>query len=137
MKKAAISCFILIACVAIVLFFPISKTTAFSGNGSILNSEKERVADCSIAVEVKELKSLVLRYRMSFSFILNDELCYASEEVRFPASVSETRYGDCLISQFYYDGETNSMKHCSLSYWGDHSYAEIFWEDNYYTLSME
>lgn len=137
MKKTASICIIVIACVATVLFFPISKTRTFSGNGSVLNSEKEKTADCTITVEVKELTSLMLRYRMNFSFMLNDVPCYASEEVRFPAAVSVTEYGDCLISQFYYDGETNSMKRCSLFYQGDHSYAEIFWEENYYTLSME
>lgn len=137
MKKTTILCLIAIACALIVLFFPISKTTSFSGDGSILNGEKETIGDCTIAIEVKELKSLVLRYKMNFSFMLNDTPCYASDEVRFPASVSVTEFGDCLISQLYYNAETNRMELCSLFYRGDHSYAEVFWEGKYYSLAME
>lgn len=137
MKKNTIICIIAVTCIVIVLFFPITKTKAFSGNGSVLNSEKERIDDCTIAIEIRELTSLVLRYSTNFSFALNGTPCFASEEVRYPVSVSVTKYGDCLISQSYYDEKSNEMKPCSLFYRGDHSYAEIFWEDNYHTLTIE
>lgn len=137
MKRKVFICIIAIVCAAVVLFLPVSKTRSFSGNGSVLNSEKEKIGDCTISIEVKELKSLVLRYRMNFSFTMNDEPCYASEEIRFPVAVSLTEYGDCLLSQSYYDAATNRMQPCSLFYWGDHSYAEVFWKDRYYCLEME
>lgn len=137
MKRKEFICIIAIVCAAVVLFFPVSKTRSFSGNGSVLNSEREKIGDCTISIEVKELKSLVLRYRMNFSFTMNDEPCYASEEIRFPVAVSVTEYGDCLLSQFYYDSETNRMQPCSLFYRGDLSYAEIFWKNSYYSIEME
>lgn len=137
MKKTVIVCVAAIVCAAIVFFFPISKTTSFSGNGSVLTGEKDRIEDCTLTIEVKELTSLAMGYKKNFSFAVNGVPCYDSEEVRFPVAVSETEFGDCLISQSYYDAESNRMKPCSLFYWGDHSYAEIFWKDNYYSLAME
>lgn len=135
MKKTTKICIITIICAVIVLFFPVSHTVSFSGNGHILNSEKEPIGDCIIAIEVTELKSLAVRYKTNFSFARNGIPCYATDEVRFPVSVSETEFGDRLISQFYYDAQSNRMKHCSLFYWGDHSYAEVFWKDSYYSYS--
>lgn len=137
MRKRVIACVIALVCVALVLFFPFSKTIVFSGNGNVLNSEQEPIDECAITIEVKEWRSLVLRYKTNFSFALDGTKRYASEEVRFPASCTVSEYGDCLISQSYYDEKTNSMEHCTLFYRGDYSFADIYWEDDCYSLSME
>lgn len=137
MRKRVIACVIALVCVALVLFFPFSKTIVFSGNGNVLNSEQEPIDECAITIEVKEWRSLVLRYKTNFSFALDGTKRYASEEVHFPLSFSVSERGDCLIGQSYYDEKTNSMKFCSLFYLGDYSLVETFWEDNYYSLSME
>ncbi|MCQ2442528.1 MAG: hypothetical protein MJ077_05300 [Oscillospiraceae bacterium] len=137
MRKRMLLCVAALVCIVVVLFFPFSKTVVFSGNGHVLNGEKEAIADCAIAIEVKEWRSLALRYKMSFSFAVDGTNCYVSDEVHFPLSFSVSERGDCLIGQSYYDEKTNSMKFCSLFYLGDYSLVETFWEDNYYSLSME
>lgn len=137
MRKRVIACVIALVCVALVLFFPFSKTIVFSGNGNVLNSEQEPIDECAITIEVKEWRSLALRYKMSFSFAVDGTNCYVSDEVHFPLSFSVSERGDCLISQSYYDEKTNSMEHCTLFYRGDYSFADIYWEDDCYSLSME
>lgn len=126
MKKwIAVICALLI-CAA--LFFPVSTVHTISGNGEVLTTEKEKVGDCELSVEIKEVRSLVTCYSRRFTFTL-DGRTFAEFESN---AGSETDDGLCLLSQMFYDAEKDSMELCSLVYQKDFSYALLRLDDHLY-----
>lgn len=108
--------------------FPLVTTRSVSGNGEVLTSSREKVGDCSLAIEIQEVASLARCYHKQFSFTLD-----GNHFTEFHShSHAETQDGLCLISQMYYDTATDSMALCSLVYPEDLSYAVIRWNENLY-----
>lgn len=122
-----------IICILVILFFPIQSTRSFSGNATVITEAGRKPSTSSLALEIKNLRSLVCIYRKSFSFVLDDILVdeFASNYY------SESEYGDCLISQMYYEEEEDRMELCSLFYPSDLSYMELTWNENRYILKMK
>lgn len=116
--------------IAAVLFFPVRKTYSISGDGAVLTTDKEKIGDCTLSIEVQEVTSLAVRYRKTFSFMIDGE-----QVSKFQSShASETGGGLCFISQMYYDAQKDSMASCELVYQEDLSYAVIYWNDRLYFL---
>lgn len=140
MRRNVIICTSMIVCILAVLFFPFSKTRNYSGNGKVLNSKQEVTNECSMAVEVREWRSLVCRYKMNYTIQLNGIDSYVSDEsdgLHHPTSFMVSEQGDYLISQAYYDEKTNSIKNTSLFCRGDQSMVEFNWDGVYYRINME
>ncbi len=117
--------------IAIVLFFPIRKTSSISGDGVVLTTDKEKIGDCTLSIEIQEVRSLAVRYRKTFSFVVDGERV---SEFR-SAYASETSDGLCSISQMYYDAQEDRMAGCQLVYQRDLSYAVIHWNDQLYFIT--
>jgi len=116
--------------IAAVLFFPVRKTYSISGDGAVLTTDKEKIGDCTLSIEVQEVTSLAVRYRKTFSFMIDGK-----QVSKFQSShASETGGGLCFISQMYYDGQEDRMDSCELVYQEDLSYAVIHWNDRLYFL---
>ncbi len=80
--------------IAIVLFFPIRKTSGISGDGAVLTTDKEKIGDCTLSIEIQEVTSLAVRYRKTFSFVVDGERVCEFQS----AYASETGGGLCFIS---------------------------------------
>ncbi len=117
--------------IAIVIFFPIRKTSGISGDGAVLTTDKEKVGDCTLSIEIQEITSLAVRYRKTFSFVVDGERISEFQS----AYASETVDGLCYISQMYYDGQEDRMAGCELVYQEDLSYAVIYWNDRLYFIT--
>ena len=59
-KKLVLAMIIIFAVTA--LFFPVSATHIISGDGDILTLQKEKVGDCRLRVEIKEISSLMVHF---------------------------------------------------------------------------
>ncbi len=116
--------------IAVVIFFPVRKTSGISGDGAVLTTDKEKIGDCTLSIEIQEITSLAVRYRKTFSFVVDGKPVCEFQS----AGASETGDGLCSISQMYYDEQENSMSVCSLVYQEDLSYAVIYWNDRLYFL---
>ncbi len=117
--------------IAIIIFFPIRKTSGISGDGAVLTTDKEKIGDCTLSIEIREVTSLAVRYRKTFSFVVDGERV---SEFR-SAYASETSDGLCSISQMYYDAQEDRMAGCQLVYQEDLSYAVIYWNDQLYFIT--
>ena len=125
--KQKITVMVLLALV--VLLFPISSTQNLSGEGEVLNRQKEKVGTCQLEVEITEVSSLVFTYKKAFTFVLD------GRPVEEFATDSHSEIEDiCLLSQMYYDEEQNEMSLCSLIYKKDLSYAVLELGENYYFI---
>lgn len=126
-KLIVCSCIVLLV---VVTFFPTTTTHFASGNGQVLTSNEEKIGNCKLSLEIKEVKSLLFCYKKSFSFVLDEYI--------FPESVSstydETDGGICFISQIYYDKDKNRLSSCSLAYQDDLSYFVLQFNEKLYTL---
>ncbi len=117
--------------IAIVIFFPIRKTSGISGDGAVLTTDKEKIGDCTLSIEIQEITSLAVRYRKTFFFVVDGEQVCEFQS----AYASETGGGLCSISQMYYDAQENRMASCALVYQEDLSYAVIYWNDRLYFIT--
>ena len=130
MKKIKILLIIIIFAI-IILMTPLPIKKNFSGEAEILLNN-EKTGECSLSVEITELKSIIHCYRKSFSFILN-----GSEYNKFASChYSKADYGWCLISQMYYDGEADRMSLCSLYYPPYFSHLELTVNETKYVLPI-
>lgn len=121
---------IVIAIVLAVLFFPVPITHNFSGDGDILSRQKEKIGTCILDIEIKEVSSLAICYKRSFSFSIDGG---SVKEIENPAhsEADET----CLLSSMHYDKAMDEMRPCGLVYKTDLSYAIIVLESNYYYIN--
>ena len=119
MKKKTILAIVLLIAIIGVLF-PIPTTHTVSGEGAVLNPQKEKIGDCELEVELKELSSLLVCYKRSFSFVLDGK----AVDTFSTTSYSEAE-GLCLLSQMYYDEEADMMALASLLYPEDLSYVVL------------
>ncbi|MDO5400254.1 MAG: hypothetical protein Q4F17_04635 [Eubacteriales bacterium] len=119
---------------AAVLFFPIKRTYTLSGDGAVLTLGKEKVGDCTMSVEIQELKSLAMSYRKTFSFVL-DGVESPSDFIHFDDEhYSKTPGIPYLLTQACYSGPDDRTEFYTLLYAPDLSYAVLKWGDNLYFL---
>ena len=129
-RKAIFGCALLLV---LILFFPVASTREIAGQGHLLGENREGIGVCSLSVEIKEVKSLAVKYSKRFAFTLDGR-----DFSRFGTHVHrETSDGRCLISQMYYDGETNRYQLCTVFYAEDLSWLELTWAENCYALRQE
>ena len=127
-KKTLFAIILLIALVAVL--FPIPTIHNISGAGEVLNLQKEKIGTCELEVEIKEISSLAICYKRSFSFILNGK----AVETFSTTSYSEAD-GLCLHSQMYYNEKMDMMTLASLIYPKDLSYVVLDLGSNYYFIN--
>lgn len=127
-KKANIVIILLI--VVVVLLFPIPTIHNIRGNGEVLNIQKESIGACELEVVMKEVSSIAVCYKRSFSFVLNGKVV----ETFSSTSYSEAD-GICLLSQMYYNEEADMMNLASLIYPKDLSYVVLNLGSNYYFVN--
>ena len=129
MKKKIVLAIAIIVILSVV-FFPMTTTHRISGDGDILTPQKEKVGTCELEIEIKEVSSLLFCYKKSFTFAVDDN---------FVEEFETTSYSEadkiCLISQMYYNNETDEMSVASLTYPGDLSYAILNLGANYYFIN--
>lgn len=113
----------------VALLLPIPKTTVLSGTGAVLNTSKEKIGSCALSIEIRELRSLTVRYRKSFSFTLN-----GNEFSQFETAHTSEADDLCLITQLYYDVGDDCIAVCSLTYPKDLSYMVLFQNGQLYFL---
>lgn len=101
--------------------FPVTNVYVVSGQADILNFNEEKIGACEIEVEINELKSFVLRYKLNFSLSIEGKKISNS----MSNYVSETDDGICMISQMFYSEEKDRMELCSLFYPADLSYIRL------------
>ena len=128
MKKLTLAIAIIV--VLSVVFFPMTTTHRISGNGDILTPQKEKVGTCKLEIQIKEVSSLLLCYKKSFSFAVDDNFVKEFETTSYSESDKI-----CLISQMYYNIETDQMSMTSLVYPNDLSYAILNLGTNYYFIN--
>lgn len=116
--------------VLVILFFPISNKHSILGEWEVLTQQKEKTGSCMVEIEIKEVSSLLICYKKSFSFSIDGNSIKEYESTAF----SETDE-ICLISQMYYDKEANSMRLASLIYPKDLSYTILDLGENYYFIN--
>ena len=128
MKKWIVSAWVML--VLLVAFFPVEKGLACSGKAEIFNEYNERTGECELDVEVKQLKSLVFTYSKSFKFAID-----GNEQSEFATNtVSETDDGLYMISQMFYDKESDMMSVCSLVYRENFDFVKIYYKDRTYIM---
>ena len=113
-----------------VLFFPIRRVHAISGNADILSADKEKQGTCQLSIELTELSSLVMHYRSSFTFTL-DGREYADFGTNHYGSAGDLR----AIDQMFYDEELNAINLCQLVYEEGESYYALLLDDRIYFLA--
>lgn len=128
MKKLAIPV-VASLLVLLILFFPVKKTHVISGHGEILTTEKEKVGDCSLSVEITEMRSLLLDYSRTFSFAINGK-----PESDFEAHSFGESDEISSITQVYYNEAKDQVGFCELVYPKDLSYVVFLWDDLLYFL---
>ena len=129
MKKKIVLAMIIIFAITAV-FFPVSTTHIISGDGDILTLQKEKIGDCKLKIEIKEISSLILSYKKVFSFAV-DGNCVEEFETVTHSKTDEIYF----ISQMYYDKGTDAMSLASLIYPKDLSYAILSLDAEYYFIN--
>ena len=129
MKKRTIILAIFIL-VFVIMFFPVSSTHNISGNGAVLNVQKEKIGECKLDIEITEISSLIICYKKCFAFTIDGK---STKE--FSTNSHAKAKGICLISQMYYDKDIDAMHLCSLIYNEDYSYAVLDLGANYYFIN--
>ena len=140
MKKYKITALIAGTIVLLLAFFPYTTSQMISGDAEILTLENEKIGACTLSIEIQETRSLLFRYKKQFSFTLggerNDSFLISSDSKISP-SYAETDDGFCLISSFFYDGEKNTIRSCSLWYREDLSYADLRVDEERYVICSQ
>ena len=54
----------------VIMFFPVSSTHNISGNGDVLNVQKEKIGECKLDIEITEISSLIICYKMILSILV-------------------------------------------------------------------
>lgn len=125
---------LILAAVAVVvvgiLFFPIRRVQTVSGNADILSGDKEKQGTCQLSIELTELSSLVMHYRSSFTFTL-DEREYTDFGTNHYYSAEDLR----AIDQMFYDEALNATNLCQLVYQEGESYYALLLNDQIYYLA--
>lgn len=129
MKKKIVLVMIIIFAITAV-FFPVSTTHIISGDGDILTLQKEKIGDCKLKIEIKEISSLIFSYKKGFSFSIDGN---SVEE--FETATHSKTDEIFLISQMYYDESTDAMSLASLIYPEDLSYAILCLDGEYYFIN--
>lgn len=127
-----ILCLIIIFALAIA-FFPFTTTEVISGKGHVLTLEKEKIGDCELFIEIKDVKSLLMRYRKSFSFVLDGTEFSEFDTYHDDGPID----GWCSIGQMYYDLTISSFDFCLLVYGTDLSYAALVHKEKIYFINPE
>lgn len=121
----------LAALVLLALFLPVTTSQILYGDGDILSLDKEKIGESSMTVILKEVSSLTVTYKKSFTFNL-DGVAYEVFESHFWDEVEDGPY---QISQMFYDVEEDRMDMCSLIYDKELSFVVIRMEDHFYYLN--
>lgn len=119
MKKKILALAVLLALA--VCLIPYQTSSVLSGTGEIRRETDGQAEECALSITVSETRSLLFRYRKQFSYILNGQ----GYDAFLTATCAETGDGACLISQMYYDEQTDQIRPCSLYLAEDLSYAEV------------
>lgn len=116
--------------ITVIFFFPITTAHMISGSGEILNSEKEKIGNCTLSIEIRETKARTFCYNKQFSFSMdgNDYL----ESVNKTYNITWDMF--CSITQLYYDEKENRVNICYLVYQNDLSFAVIYLNSRYYFI---
>lgn len=130
-RKVIIYC--IIAFIIIILVFPITTTQVISGDGQVMTIDEEKIGDCELSINIKEIRSLIFCYSKSFSCVLDGRSFSGFGRSHH----DETDDGLCLISQMYYDEDENAMNPCSLAYQKDLSHFEIYLDKKIYVLEIK
>ena len=139
MKKYKITALIAGTIVLLLAFFPYTTSQMISGDAEIQNLENEKIGACTLSIEIQETRSLLFRYKKQFSFALgerNDSFLILTHSKISPY-YAETDDGFCLISSFFYDGEKNTIRSCSLWYREDLSYADLRVDEERYVICSQ
>ena len=124
---------IAVVCVLVILFFPVVSTQSVTGNAAVITEAGPRPGTSPMEIQIRELRSLACTYRKNFAITLE-----GNRVDEFASSyASESEYGDCVISQMYYDEELDRMTLCTLFHPHDEAYIEITWKENRYILEIE
>lgn len=122
MKKKWI--LVVVAMALILAFFPYRTSHVISNASVFINEQNEVPEEGALSITVSETRSLLVCYKMQFSYTFN------GEESKTPVTTSyaKTDDGYCLISQMYYDEDEDHISLCSLYYKEDMSYGVIRWD---------
>lgn len=60
-----------IAPVITIILFPIATNHVISGNGHVLTADKEKLGDCELSIEIKEVSARVFYYSKRFLFVFD------------------------------------------------------------------
>lgn len=130
MGRKRVICLLLgLLAAAVIVAFPVKTTRTVSGWGEVLTREKEKVGECTLSIEISEVKSLCFCYRKRFTYSLDGK-----DYTSFASSSYAEADGLCLISQMYYDEQKDAMDLCSLVFPEDFSYAVICSNANLYLI---
>lgn len=132
-KSIKLTIILVILLIAAVLLFPYTKENALHGTGEIRSASKELIGACSLEIEIKESRSILLSYHKYFTLTLDGQ---KYEEFTLKPTVSEAD-GLCLISQMFYDADKGHLNVCALVYPEDFSYAVISLDDKLYCLNCD
>jgi len=131
MKKRKLTyVFLALVVILMIAFFPVKSTRTLSGAGEVLTADQEKIGVCDLLIEIYTVRSLVVTYRKTFSFVLDGE--GLSDFLSSHCSETEDV---CFISQMYYDVGEDRINSCGLFYQKDLSYAKILWNDRSYVIS--
>lgn len=116
--------------IIIIFFFPVTTVNTISGEGEILSKEKEKIGNCTLSIEIREVKSRMFCYNRQFSFALD------GNDFLRPMHKTHHDVWDtfCSITQMYYDEKTHGMNVCNLVYPNDMSFAVIRFDDKFYFI---
>ena len=121
---------LMVIIVAVLLFFPYSTKKVISGYGEVQTIENEKLGNCTLSIEICQIRSLCFLYKSQFSYVLDGKE-YATFE---DSTYLEAGEDICMISQMYYDKTSNEMKPCRLVFPKDLSYALIEMDNEQYYL---
>lgn len=129
-RKLLLATAVAAAVVVGILFFPIRRVHAISGNADILSADKEKQGTCQLSIELTELSSLAMHYRSSFTFTL-DGREYTDFGINHYDRAEDLR----AIDQMFYDEELNAINLCQLVYQEGESYYALLLDDRIYFLA--
>ena len=129
-RKLLLATAVATAVVVGILFFPIRRVHAISGNAGILSADKEKQGTCQLSIELTGHSSLVKHYRSSFTFTLDGR-----EYTDFGTNHYDRAEDLRAIDQMFYDEELNAINLCHLVYQEGESYYALLLDDRIYFLA--
>lgn len=112
--------------VSLVLFFPMKTVHVFTAEADQLNSQKEKIGQANLSVQIEEIRCCCFRYKTQFTFQLDDAIFDTAESNNYKKIGNMT-----FLHQMFFEEQYDDF---SLIYPQDFSYVALITHENIYVI---